>query len=457
MIPALPFVALMELLKLQLLASYGFLAAGQPLPFALLSLVFILALTLDLSLRKTGMRIVFYCLFHALGLAISFFGIYALYRGGALDRGVLVPPVGELAGYLSVLAACVVFWFRAAWLGGKKPSHGFCVTRFDEGLAEFLMVFFLSALVRVNHSFPGQLTIPYFLFGILALGLSKGKDRGKTGLARRSGLASLAPAAAVFVLAAAGLMLLVPALAIPARLAADSLKNLSFGLLRYIVAFLVWLFGSGSPKYSNDSGGKEGLVSGLPPEVDESSGGLFATIVMWCFIVAAAVFMLALLAYLLSLLFRRLSSRVAKLEPSGRPSLALWLRFLALACANFLSRLGAAFSRKGEKRSEALAAYARLLACGRLAGAARGGNETPREYARRLSLAFPRAAAQADFVAASLEREIYGGEKLGEATGERLAKIRLRLRAGFFWAERVRLAWRRLLARRESISRREKR
>ena len=454
MSPVLPFVALMELLKLQLLASYGFLAAGQPLPFALLSLAFILALSLDLSLRKTGMRIVFYCLFHALGMALSFFGIYALYRGGTLDRGVFVPSGGELTGYLSILAACAVFWLRAAWLGGKTPSHGFCVTRFDEGLAEFLMVFSLSALVQVKHSFPGRLTIPYFLFGILALGLSRSRDRGRVGLARRSGTASLMPATAVFALAAAGLMLLVPALANPARLAADSLKDLSFGLLRYIVAFLVWLFGSGPPKYSDNSGGKEGLISAPPPEVDENSGGLFATIVMWCFIIIAAVFILALLAYLLSLLFRRLSSRVARLESSGRPSLALWFRSLVLACAGFFSRLGAAFSRRGEKRSGALAAYARLLACGRFAGAARGRSETPREYARRLSCAFPHAAAQADFVAASLEREVYGGEALDAATGKKLAAVRRRLRAGSFWAERVRLVLRRLAARRERTIRR---
>ncbi len=456
MSPALPCGALMELRKLQLLASYGFLAAGRPLPFALLSLAFILALSLDLSLRKTGMRVVFYGLFHALGLAASFLGIYALYRGGVPDRGVFVPSGGELTGYLSILAACAVFWLRAAWLGGKTPSHGFCVTRFDEGLAEFLMFFSLSALIRIKHSFPGRLTIPYFLFGILALGLSKSGDRGRAGFARRSRITSLMPAAAVFALAAAGLILLMPALANPARLAAVSLKNLSFGLLRYIVAFFVWLFGSGPPKYSDNSGGKEGLVSAPPPAVDESSGGLFATIVMWCFIIVAAAFILALVAYILSLLFRRLSSRVARLESSGRPSLALWLRSLVLACAGFLSRLGAAFSRRGKKRSEALAAYARLLACGRQAGTVRGRSETPREYARRLSCAFPHAAAQADFVASSLEREIYGGEKLGAATRERLASVRRRLRAASFWAERVRLALKRLPALSEKAARPER-
>ncbi|HWP68376.1 MAG TPA: DUF4129 domain-containing protein, partial [Rectinemataceae bacterium] len=75
-------------------------------------------------------------------------------------------------------------------------------------------------------------------------------------------------------------------------------------------------------------------------------------------------------------------------------------------------------------------------------------SETPREYARRLTLAFPHAATQADFVAEALEKEIYGGEKLDEATERRLAKIRRRSRPKSFLAERFKLAVRRLGTRR---------
>lgn len=445
----LPFVALMELLKLQVLASYGFLAIGRPLPFALASLAFILAVALDRFLRRTGMRAIFYGFFHALCLAVSFLAIYASYRGRPFDLGALIPRNdGELLGYFSVLAACAIFWIRAAWLGGKALDHAFCVARFDEGLAEFLLAFSLSALVQVKYSFPGRLVIPYFLFGILALGLSKSEGGRKGGLSRRSGKASLVPVAAAFVLAAIGLIFLVPALTEPARLAAISLKSASRGLWRYVIAFLVWLFGDGPARISSNANGGDGRVAAPPPEVNEGSGGLFATIIMWCFIIVAAAFVLALLAYLLSLLFRRLATRVARGDASNHPFLPLWLRAFVLACARFFSRLTSAFSRRGEKRSEALAAYARFLSCGRSAGAVRKRSETPREYARRLTLAFPHAATKADFVAEALEKEIYGGEKLDEATERRLAKIRRRLHPKSFLVERFRQAVRRLGTRR---------
>jgi len=445
----LPFVALMELLKLQVLASYGFLAIGQPLPFAFLSLVFIFALALDRLLRRTGMRLVFYYFFHALALAVSFFAVYALYQGRPLYLGGLFPHYdSEMLIYFSVLAACAIFWFRAVWLGGEKLDHAFCITRFDEGLAEFLIAFFLTAIVRVTYEFPGKLVVPYFLFGILALGSSKNEGNRKGGLSRRTGAASLVPVAATFVLAAIGLIFLVPALTEPARLAAKSLKNAGRGLWHLFIALIVWLFGDGTARISNTMNNGDGIVRAPPSEVDQGSGGLFATIVMWCFIIVAAAFILSLLAYLLSIIFRRLSTRVSKAEAAHNPFPPPWLRAFILACARFFSRLTALFSRGGEKRSEALAAYARLLACGRSAGAARRRNETPREYARRLTLAFPRAATQAGFIAESLEREIYGGERLDMETDRTLAKIRQRSHAVAFLAERAKLALRRLRIRR---------
>ena len=176
------FLAVMDLMKLHFIASYGFLIVGRPFPFLPASIAFFLALTLSRFLRRKGMRIVSFAFFETTAFVISFVAIYAAYKGEAFNLATILPRNdAELLPFLVVLASSAVFWIRAVWLETQKADHAFCATRFDEGIALFLMGFSIAALIRVENAFPGRLVIPYFIFGILALGNSKAESARRGG------------------------------------------------------------------------------------------------------------------------------------------------------------------------------------------------------------------------------------------------------------------------------------
>ncbi|MFA6506413.1 MAG: DUF4129 domain-containing protein [Treponemataceae bacterium] len=441
---ALPFLSIMEILKLQLIASYLFLILGRPLPFLPASFVFLAAVGLSIFLRAGGGRVIFYVLSHALGLAASFLALYSAFRNIPLRLGGLLPQNNrDLLEFSFIAFSTAAFWIRGARLGWKTPDHPQCVGRFDEGLGVFLFAFCLATLMQLENPLAKTLIIPFFLFAILALGISRSENAKRGGLARRPRRTMLIPIAAAFVLTAAGVALLVPMLFSPAERAGTALKDAVIAAEPYIGAFLRWLFGfnrsSAAPAASTDSG--SGFEA--PPAGEESPlARLIALIVMWSLGALLALILIVLVAYGLAKLFAYLASRVEKRGPGVNLAfLPAWLRAFILGGARFFARcraiVGAAFARKKKHHSAAVEAYARLLVCGRIAGKRRKPNETPREYARRLTEVFPRSARKAEFVVEALEKEAYGLRAPIAAVEPILALISRKTRAWSFLAERV--------------------
>jgi len=433
----------MELLKLHFIASYGFLALGGAFPFLPASFAFFLSLVLSRFLRRKGMRLIFFALFEMIAFAAIFVGMYSIYRGGTFDLGTILPRNdAELVTFLSMLTASAIFWFRALWLEAQKVDHEFCALRFDEGIALFLMGLSISALVRVENTFPARLAIPYFLFAILALGSSKNEGSHRGGLSRNSRKAMVAGAAIVFVVTAIGVILLVPALTEPARQAAGALKGASLKLLAMIGDFLEWLFKERRPIFADRS--ESGAAPPPAPQQGMGDESPFAAIVMWIVLGIAGAFILAMIGYLLFELFRMLAGKTKKpVDDAGRFDPWAWLKAFFRAIARFAARLLGSGRRERGRRSAALEAYARLLAGGRAAGAARRANETPREYALRLAAVFPHTAgtaSRAAFIAQEVEKEVYGGAAVDSAAAVQLRAMRRKLRATAFIAERLRAA-----------------
>jgi len=442
---SLLFLAAMELMKLHLLGYYLFFAFGKSFPFAAASFGFFFSLALGRALRRKEMRVVFFALFELIGFSVFFVTLYASYKAMPLNA-VLVPRSnGEAISFVSMLIVGAAFWLRAAWLEARKADHEFYANRFDEGIALFLAAFCMVAVLRVEAPLPGRLVIPYFIFGILALGLAKSESAQRGGLmpaARRTMVISVT---AVFILAAAAVLLVVPALTEPARRAADSLKSASLSLLRLIESILTWLFRAGPPRFAAqpDSGGQ--MLNAPPAEAEGSSP--FSVILMWAFLGIAGIFVAILFGYLMVGLFRFLVSRTKKpADDRGGRSLSDWLKAIWGALAAALSRLAEVFARGAENArrrrgfSPALAAYARLIAVGRAAGLPRSRCETPREYARRLAAACPDSAGQAAFIAEAVEKEVYGGLAGDGPTDARLNRLRAGLNRPAFIMERARMA-----------------
>ncbi len=446
----------MELVKLHFIASYGFLALGGAFPFLPASFAFFLSLALSRFLRRKGLRVIFFALFETIAFAAVFVGMYSMYRGGTFNLGTILPRNdAELVAFLSMLTASALFWLRALWLEAQKANHEFCALRFDEGVALFLMGLSISALVRVENTFPSRLAIPYFLFAILALGSSKNEGSHRGGLSRNSRKAMVAGAAIVFALAAIGVILLVPALTEPARQAAGALKGASLKLLAIIGDFLEWLFKARRPTFADRS--ESGAAPPPAPQQGMGDESPFAAIVMWIVLAIAGAFILFLVGYLLIELFRYLAGRTKK--PVDEPARAdpwSWLKAFFRAIARLSARLLGSGRRGRGRRSAALEAYARLLAGGRAAGAARKVTETPREYALRLAAAFPRTAGtagRAAFIAQEVEKEVYGGAAPDSAAAIQLSEMRRKLRARSFVAERLQLSLRKLRERPDTLSR----
>lgn len=439
------FVALMEIVKLQVIAASFFLMLAKPLPFLPASAAFLAALAVSRALRALGGRIGFHLLSHIVGLAIAFLALFAVFLGIPFGLAGVLPRNGnEAVTFAFVFFWTAAFWLRGAWLGRQTPSNAFCVSRFDEGLGLFLFALSLSALVHIENPLSGKLIVPFLLFGILALGISRSENAERGGLSRRSRRLMVIPVATAFILVSIGIVVLVPSFFAPAKEVGNSVQYAFSVLEPYLGAFLRWLFGFQRRSPAADSSSASGGGLEAPPIADESGwlGTLIATVLMWSLVVLISAVLIGLIAFGLVKLFRYLAGRVEK-EGDGLnlSFLPARLRAFILGCARFFARLAAKMTRSREKRSGAIEAYAKLLSCGRAAGAARRLNETPREFAERLAGLFPRSAPNALFVAEVLEKEAYGGHAAAPDDERELRKIRQETRPAAFLAERARNAF----------------
>ena len=442
---SLLFLAAMELMKLHLLGYYLFFVFGKSFPFVVASIGFFLSLALGRALRRKGMRVVFFALFELIGFSVFFMTLYASYKSMAPNAAPTVRSNGEAIAFISMLIVGATFWLRASWIETKKADHEFYANRFDEGIALYLAAFCVVAVLRAEAFLPGRFVIPYFIFGMLALGLAKSEGAQRGGIAPAARRTMVISTTAVFVLSAAAVLLVLPALTEPARRAADSLKSASLSLLQWIVSILAWLFRAGPPRFAAQPDGGGQIFNVPPAEADGSSP--FSVILMWAFLGIAGIFVAILFGYLMIGLFRFLASRARKpVDDRGGRSLSDWLKAVWGALAGTLSRLAEILARIAENarrrrgQSPALAAYARLMAMGRAVGIPRSRCETPREYARRLAAACPDSAGQAAFIAEAVEKEVYGGLAGDGPTDARLNRLRAGLNRPAFIMERARMA-----------------
>lgn len=440
-------LAALELIKLHFLASWAFLALGEPFPYMGASIIFAAALLVSTAVRRRGVRVIFYVLAGFAVFALSFAALWAAWTGrfaAILRPAELLPRGGaESAAFFTMTGAVALYCLRAAWLEAKSGPREFCVARFDEGIAVFLAGLAIAALTRVENPVPARLTLPYFLAGILALGLSAGGRAAKGRLAAPTRAPALAGAAVAFAVAAIGVILLVPTLTEPARRAAIAMKDASGELLRLVVIFLDWLFRNAKrqPRFADAPGAAEGPPERAPGDMEQK----YSPVMMWIILGLVGIAVLVIVAALLVYLFRILAARTkrpgAGTAAPRRPRL---LRALAAAWARLLAGLRqAANARRLRLRmSPAARAYLRLVAAARAVGLRRASAETAREFAHRIAAAYPESAGQAAALVRDLEAEVYGGRPVparGASSPESASKppIYPRFAARSFLAERL--------------------
>lgn len=423
------FVAPMEMLKLIMIAMFAFKALGLPLPLLSATLAFLAALTLGLIMPLAGGRRIWRIAAQLLGAGLF---LLALYRTATGSTG--TSPANRY--FLTEAALCAALWTRGAWLAGSNPSHAFCLARFEEGIAVYLAVFFISASTGTDFSNALASSLGFFLCGILALGVSKARNSATGGFAAHRRGAPLALVTGGFLTAAASLFYIARSLQQSAEQARIALKAGALEFIRRLGELLDRLY---TIRHSDAVPQDSGETLYRMAEREAPADSLLARILFTIFTVILAAVVLAILVVLLVWILRALRALAnEKTTPADLSFVPAWLRGFIRAFARLIMSLVQPPAKRHKKKTAAGAAYAKLLACGRAAAAPRRRTETAREYASRLSRLAPRTTAQALFIVQSLEQEVYGDTVADAATTAQLVAARAALHPYWFAAERFR-------------------
>jgi len=415
--------AMMELLKIHLVASYLGPAFGLPIRFTAYSLLFLAVFLLNRALSARRMRII--------GIWLANAAVCAAFFLLLRDPGHLIVS----------LAAILVFHGRAWWLAASEIDHEFCVTRFDEGLALYLVTLTIAAFVKVENPFPLQATLPFFAFSILSLGLAQGRKVSGNARFSKSHNAALASSTIAMTLSAIGVAGLVPLTFAPAKKVGAVLGSLSLRILSIIGDIFEWLFRARKPVTPSFSGNvKDGIVYAERGAEEVGTSTIFMWVVIGIFGIGMVLLAGYAVAHLLRYLFSETGPRTASKRHSLKMLIAGLLRRIRSFKANFAKaarRASAWIAQRKKSESAALRAYRKLLAVGKLSGAPRKRNETPREYAARLAAVFPGSAGPGIHIVEAVEREIYGAIVPDSFSLRAVESARLSLKRRKFLAERM--------------------
>ncbi|OHD24284.1 MAG: hypothetical protein A2Y38_07615 [Spirochaetes bacterium GWB1_59_5] len=362
---ALLFVAPMEILKLSMLATFVFKALGLPLPLLAAFLAFLSAVTLGLIMRLAGGRRIWHTLTQLLGLGLALLALYRTGQGSMWDG-----PVNRYLLPAAVLGGA--FWIRGSWLARSTLTHAFCLARFEEGIAVYLGVFFISISVGAGPANALGLSLAFFLCDILALGISKARNAAEGGFSKRQRGAPLALIAGSFLLAAVGLSFVTQELQQSAEKTRVAMKNGALEFIRVLGAVLNRLFTIKRTAATATRDGGDVLYR--MAENEPAANGLLAKILFIAFIaILAAVVLTILLVLLVLLVWIPRALRALANERTDSADLSYvpaWLRAFVRSCARLILRVVQPRVSRQKKKTAARAAYARRQACGR-AGAPR--------------------------------------------------------------------------------------
>ena len=424
-------------------------------PFPLPEAFFTLGLSAALTwlARGRGWRVI-----HILGLQALGFMIAALrtvyvfgdFSHAFLDRAwfleFLHQPRDPTAWCVLVL---VLFWVVFFWLGGvlmarRSTAYVSICNRFDLGVtALFLLLLLRLALlakagVEVGGFRAEFLLVPFFIFGLLAVGLARHRgDARRVYLAgyRKTGIIL---SFSVFVILFAGglILLFFPHFITAAETGYGLLKMAARPLGPVLIAVLRFLFAPGRARQAGPTGSPGGGDAAMALTGEESAWvAWFEKMAGWGFLALIGLAALAGCALGIWFLVRWLFSKTPEQERE-KPGWGV-LRFWFLKLKAFLWRV-----RKGIRGGLTAPVgpvdlYACLLGWGRRSGLPRSRTETPAEYGFRLMRRFPARKGDIGAIIEAFNLQVYGGRMF---TAENLAPLRTawrRLRSPSYWPARL--------------------
>ncbi len=338
------------------------------------------------------------------------------------------------------------------WLGGRafeKSSRDYlsvCL-QFDKGLGAFFLLLLIKFLAQLKGGLAleapavGFLVVAYFLFSLLAISLSRGRDDVKKAfLAGYRGFGIILGFATAVVFSGAALILLTfPYLTQIADSTHGIIKGTTAPLGPIIVSILRFIFGKtkfGIETGSHGTTDTSGEIF-LPTPTGSWEDSLLE-VLSWGLVGIIGLMAIGVCAYLINFLVRWLLHRSSPNEfyPPLPAPLLKWLSILKMIFQTLWNKV---LSLSGRADSAALV-YAGIRRWGRRSGQSPIPSETPTEFGNRLSGCFPVFKADIDVIITAFNREVYGESATDEAALRHILFAQRRMRRLRHWPIRFR-AW----------------
>ena len=422
-----------------------------PLPEAIGT--FLLAAALSFVVQGMGLRVIWVLVLQIMGFLLAASRVVYIFNYRAypyFGKEWLAEFLGrsrdpmEWLILLVILIFALLFWLGGVTLARRSTAYFTICGRFDLGVAAFFCLLLLRFLllvrggIEVRDPAPELLLFPFFIFGLLAIGLARNSSNArKDFLAGYRGVGVLASFTVLVIAFGAGLVLLfAPYLSAAAEVGYGVLKSAAGPLGPVLARALLLLFLGARPEEDPTSYSLRGDQAEFTSSGESSWGSdLIHTVLGWGLLGLGVLIGLILFAVGTWYLVRWLFSRTSKEErkPIHWQRALLWAQRLWGALATGLQR--AVQRLKGYRN--AVQIYRALLKWGRRSGLPHVLSETPVEYGSRLRMQFPSLTGEIGRIVDAFNLVVYGEVALDdEQMG--LAKLSWRrLRSPRYWPVRL--------------------
>jgi hypothetical protein len=326
-------------------------------------------------------------------------------------------PRNQLDWFLLIFVSVytVVFWAAGVRFAQEIKSYTTACSRFDRGIVAFFCLFLVKLTletrmgVQFHDSMALLMVFPFFIFSLTEIGVARNRGDGqnKSYLSGYYAVGVLASfAAGALILGAAIFMFFLPYLRLASVAGYDLLQDVTGPLGPLVTAAIRFIFGYA--RWDSAAGGVKLQSATAEPAESGPWMLLVQKVLMWgggtLMITIGIVVACVLLWYTVRWLFL---NRIGE-GPVGVPgSLRAWWRRIKIfiyGCYCWLLR--------SNTRRSALQFYIALRRWGRYSGFTQGLNETPLEYAARLSHRYPHLKSEIMLIIEMFQREIYGETSL---------------------------------------------
>lgn len=447
--------ALASVMELSWLAAWATFAGigtmGRPFPLVQATMTFVGAFVLTRLSSGRGWRVIWVVAVQTAGLLGATACILHGHDYSArplLDRAWLLDflaatrsPVDWLLLTL-ILACAIAFWIGGVRLAVRPLNYTVVCTRFDLGLAAFVLLFLVKLLIavnggrvddRVSHLF----LLPFFVASLLAIGTIRLQSDGrKDFLSGYRGLGIFLTFTAGTLLVAATLTLFsLPYLTVAAEVGLVALKGAGVAVSPALLWILRLLFAPQTFRADPKPAPSRHDLPTIPSHGQESWWMVAVEkVLLWIAVIFLVLAVVAVLGLCIYLVLRFLWSRTpGQRRRRQSTSLLAWFRQIGMFLAGLRAqRAGLRCARDG---------YRALLAWARRSGLRPAMAHTPAEIGARLQRRFPHLRAEIRTIVGAFHEEVYREEVL---PADRLAEVRSawrRLRSPRQWPRRLKVLW----------------